>query len=567
MKEMKIMKGMLFQLRSSIVFISFIIFITFILLPSCNKSAQSNSAFAEIDKLIDQNPDSALLLLDSLAYSGKVDTQINPEYILLDVRAKDKARKDISSDTLIFTVRNYFQNRKDLIKAAQANIYSGRVSFYRKDYDKALEYYLQAKEIASKTGDDDLQGSIAMFIGEVYFRTVMYNQAIASYNDALAHFSTSPGLYHKALHPYREIAKVYDLTKQPDSAFIYFDKGLAIAENRSDTAMIRVFKQNMATAHSKTGEYEKAVGLLKEVLDLNPNDRNLSYVYRNLADIYKGENQIDSAIYYLDQSLQYADPGNNNLLANIYSLYYKIEAERGNYRAALEYQKHFVDNMTNVVGERQQQQLSSVEKKYQVELMQNQLRKKTIEQQQILLICGLLLLVILIISFLLYRKSDTNKKRSEEFYRKMDEMDSLSKNIEQNANEYQRAFSEQFSIMEKTVALEYLLNEEERLQGKKLIQKFNEIVYDQKEGVNWEKLYNTINGMSGGYLDALRERLPQLNEVEFRICCLTYAGLNNTQISIILRLAIDTIQAKKTGIRKKLGMEKNQNLRAYLQNV
>jgi ATP-dependent transcriptional regulator len=307
--------------------------------------------------------------------------------------------------------------------------------------------------------------------------------------------------------------------------------------------------------------------LLKEVLDLNPNDRNLSYVYRNLADIYKGENQIDSAIYYLDQSLQYADPGNNNLLANIYSLYYKIEAERGNYRAALEYQKHFVDNMTNVVGERQQQQLSSVEKKYQVELMQNQLRKKTIEQQQILLICGLLLLVILIISFLLYRKSDTNKKRSEEFYRKMDEMDSLSKNIEQNANEYQRAFSEQFSIMEKTVALEYLLNEEERLQGKKLIQKFNEIVYDQKEGVNWEKLYNTINGMSGGYLDALRERLPQLNEVEFRICCLTYAGLNNTQISIILRLAIDTIQAKKTGIRKKLGMEKNQNLRAYLQNV
>ena len=62
----------------------------------------------------------------------------------------------------------------------------------------------------------------------------------------------------------------------------------------------------------------------------------------------------------------------------------------------------------------------------------------------------------------------------------------------------------------------------------------------------------------------LKEVYPQLKEVEYRIRCLTYSGFSTEEISIVLNLSINTINTKRSVIRKKLGIAAFTNLRDFL---
>ncbi len=538
------------------------------LICSCTSNKFEKPISDKISFLIEQNPDSALVLLDSLAYAGKINPRTNPEFILLQVQAKDKAYKDISADTLIFQAKDFFEKQGNYESSALATFYSGRVYQNQHNYDRALKEYLAAGQIADKTKDYNLRGLIPYFIGNLYYSKMLYKEAIDFYKKSINYYLFySPDKKNKTIYIYKEIGNAFLLNNENDSAFYYYNKGLDQAIACNDTSFIITYKNNLSVAYFEIGNIKKAKENLKNILSLNPKDSELSKLYYNLAEIYVEESLLDSALYCLNLSLEISDEKKLNLQTNIYLLYSEIESIKGNFQSALNFHTLYSESLSSIVEEKRNQDFLNIEKKYKFELVQNSYEQVVIEKQNILIICIVLFVCILIISFFLYRKHSINKQLSDEFYLKSNELDCLSQNLNENKNEFQKAFAEQFKILEKTATLSLFLDKEEKLHGKKLIQKFNEIVYSQKEGVNWDILYDTMNKMSDNYLDVIKSYLPQLNDIEFKICCLTYVKLNNTQISIILKLALDTIQAKKTGIRKKLGMSKNENLKEYLENL
>ncbi|MDU1889516.1 MAG: hypothetical protein E6767_02395 [Dysgonomonas sp.] len=63
---------------------------------------------------------------------------------------------------------------------------------------------------------------------------------------------------------------------------------------------------------------------------------------------------------------------------------------------------------------------------------------------------------------------------------------------------------------------------------------------------------------------ALITKFPSLDEIERKICMLSIDDFNNTELSIILNLSINTIQMKKSNIRKKLGIDGYGDIRDFL---
>lgn len=55
-----------------------------------------------------------------------------------------------------------------------------------------------------------------------------------------------------------------------------------------------------------------------------------------------------------------------------------------------------------------------------------------------------------------------------------------------------------------------------------------------------------------------------MKEVEFRIICLTYSGFSTEEIAIILNLSINTINTKRSAIRKSLCIAPFANLCDFL---
>jgi len=89
----------------------------------------------------------------------------------------------------------------------------------------------------------------------------------------------------------------------------------------------------------------------------------------------------------------------------------------------------------------------------------------------------------------------------------------------------------------------------------RLIKKFNEIVYNQ-ESMDWERLYETMNGLYNNLFTKLKSSFPQLDESEFKICCLSIAKFSNAEIALIMKYSTSSIQWKKACIRKKLGVNR-----------
>ena len=98
------------------------------------------------ESIVKQYPDSALRLLDSIPLPSLLNERESNLYTLLKIQSSDLSYQDITADTAIFGVKNYYIQNNNIHRAAQASFYSGRVRHEQQDYKQAMEEYLQAND-------------------------------------------------------------------------------------------------------------------------------------------------------------------------------------------------------------------------------------------------------------------------------------------------------------------------------------------------------------------------------------------------------------------------------------
>lgn len=164
---------------------------------------------------------------------------------------------------------------------------------------------------------------------------------------------------------------------------------------------------------------------------------------------------------------------------------------------------------------------------------------------------------------LFYRKSRCNKKKILEAESTIHELQQMAKSYDEKENSFRSILLHHFNILKKAASLEMYINEESKKRDHHLLKIINEIVYGQ-ETLNWDLLYDTMNQLYDGFFERLRNKYPQLDETEFRICCLSCTKFSSSEISVILKLSVNTIQMKRSAIRKKIGVGTFGNLPEFL---
>ena len=210
-----------------------------------------------------------------------------------------------------------------------------------------------------------------------------------------------------------------------------------------------------------------------------------------------------------------------------------------------------------------------LKKKYQYEQIENENNKLKIKQQRTYLIFVIVLLVIILIAVYFYIKSVKNNeialaKQNQilDAEKKIYQLIEMSKSFDNESNTFRNLLLQHFDILRKSATLEKYVNSDNP-QEQRLIKLFNEIVYGQTT-LNWDQLYNTMNQIHSGLFERLREEYPSLDETEFRICSLTYANFTCAEIGIIIGLSANTVQMKRSIIRKKLGVDPQGNIQIFL---
>ena len=535
------------------------------LLVACNPQPKAPVLLQQAQLLMEDNPDSALLLIDSIFYPEKsLNKQDYMYYQVAKVQAKYKTYRPVKDDTLIFEARRYFaKHNKDLEKTTLAHFYSGAVYRDKNHYDKAMQAYKDAATTAQKTNDPDLKGMVQYNIGDLLLQDNLYTVAQDAYKNAEQFYGqSSKNVEEKQIKCLSAVGRMFLMLNKPDSTFLYLHKGLKLAEETENIELQSHLMQNLSIAYKEGKEYNKAEDLLRQSFRLNNDSAEEVRYYLNFADLYSSMGEYDSVTVYKNKLLHSID--------KLDDIYFKASAynfladwERGNqnYVEAISYQDKRMRLLLDIMEKERLQSVYEVQKKYDYAKFQNLHNQTLLTRQKIIIVLLIFLLLFSFVVVFLFRKTVHQKNKLLQMEQAWQVLNETAKDIQEqktntfeSTNTQREALLWKFDVLKKSSVLESTMKSSPKLIGEKAMQKFNEIVYGADSDSPWELIFQTFDELNPGLSAAIKKDCPKFSETEFKICLLSYAQLKAKEIALMLNISVHTVNMARSNIRKKMNL-------------
>jgi len=179
------------------------------------------------------------------------------------------------------------------------------------NYQKALEYYIQALKIEEKSKSAYGVASIKLNMGVVYTYIEDYRNAFVFYTLSDSILKSSPAL-HKDVLNYMfllNMGDLYEKRKDMDSAYHYYNLSLAWAIDNQDNYRIGVSYLGLANVYSKRKMMAPALTYYRySILRMAEKGNDDLYCEASLgaAKIFLSSRNVDSAKHYAHLSLRKA---------------------------------------------------------------------------------------------------------------------------------------------------------------------------------------------------------------------------------------------------------------------
>lgn len=534
-----------------------------IFITSCtNKIKDDIDTINRIDSLIQVDPNKALNFIDSSIVLVTNDTYKYNLYLLYRIKAKDYASKSISSNTEVEDIYNFFINHSENeILTCLSAYYCGRIYENKKEKDKALRYYRITLDLAQKNDMKSILGMTYYALGKMKLEHVMLDNARANLYKSEKIFSKLEDNTH-IIKTRKLLGLSHLLNMNEDSAFYYYDKALEVAIKTQDKEEEALILQDKGVGYNMLNKTKQAISCFQNALKADSLSSTTSLILINLAETQLKTGNADLAQHYIDKSLNLLkkDSLDNRSNMKVYLRLFQIAENRKNYKDALEHHKSYSKYMSGIIFDRMNESLIDAEQKYKFEVVQTEnanLSVKNIKKQRLIFLLLLLTAVLsALYALLLLRKNKQLIRANEDIL-------SLSENIRESDISSREQLINTLNIIRRAAELEFLVKDTGNKQGQVLIKKFNAVMYG-KEIADWEYIYEILNSMHKEYFNKIRIFFPELDESEYRICCLNCAGFKADEISVIMQLKVNTINAKLSAIRKKIGIKKYAKIIHYV---
>ncbi|MDR2474951.1 MAG: hypothetical protein LBD45_03755, partial [Bacteroidales bacterium] len=437
------------------------IFLVAVAIMSCNRDAERyDRLLKSVANIVEFYPDTALLLLDSIANPYLLNERCYALYLLRSVQAKDKTDKNISQDTAIVQAKNYFYKTGEISLSALAGYYAGCIYKVRNEYDLAIQYLLEANEMATQTNDNALKGLILYKMGELNYDYRLFDETITYSKQAIDCFLNT-GKHHNAIVAWNIIANCFSLKDTPDSAFFYYSKAFDFAGFRHDTDEQKWVLNNEGVTLREMGKTAKAKACFFKALKLDADSSAHIVIYLNLAKVYETENKLDSAFFYAKYLLNiFRETKNTERLASMNLMLSRLEEKSVNYRNALEYHREYAENLITIMNKTRNFAIVDIQRKFQTEQLQNANKQLIIQQLTITIIAVSITFLLGIVLFLLYRKNKTEQDLTKDKLLQLNKLlNDTASSSEKRENEFKAILLRKLDSQLKLMKLDLFENE------------------------------------------------------------------------------------------------------------
>lgn len=527
---------------------------------SCNNEDRQILFLNQAQETVEDNPEEALKLLDSIVDPKKLSKNDYMNYIVTLVQAKSKLEMDIRSDTLIFEAESYFSQKNDYYKAALANIYAGNVNYWNKIPERTLKYYLQGEDYAKKDNNNLLIGRSQNNIGFAYFEQEMMDSAITYFRKTCASFDREQ-LKTKNIDSYKmmtltAMGRAQSAIEQTDSAYACYEKALSLAKKTDNQRYIGVLMNNISIQLRKKKEYNKAILYAQQALTYPIRSEDTLKIYLNQSRIYSLTNQSDSCKHYLNSiSKRIPDIKDKYLLLDIYEAVADYYEQDNKQDKSLYYRNLYTETNKKINIINGSRRLLETEKQYRLSILQ---KEKNEAAQKLYIGAGVFVtIIILIIIWFRYKhirykylkEIEKNELLKKQYDLKIENLSFLKKIYHNIVCEWIRidkeveALAIEYGATEKPTIykrIKQLLDNLQEKTDQQLIQSAKEHIEKEPYG---------------------KEILTELDEDDLLLLGLCFYDYSKSDISSILDIPIQKVYTRKLKLKhdfKEAGIPNNQ---------
>lgn len=285
----------MYSIRSLIIFCAGLF-----LFMSCTTTNKENPYLLMAVGVVDDHPQKALQLLDSISSPLSLAKKDYMRYIVTLAQARYMDYQDITDDVQILVAQRYFAGKEFPEMAARASYYSAAYWYDKNDEDQAFAYQLLANDYARQAGNHLFQAKSAHWLGNMYYdrekldsAKIYFRQAQALYPDVASNEKNQLEI------KYMLGATCLELN-QLDEALGSFDEGMETAQRLNEELYMAQFIHIKGDVLLEKHEYRQAKEYFDLALMKGPEAEDSLRIYMSYAMLYKYTDRPDSTKYYLD---------------------------------------------------------------------------------------------------------------------------------------------------------------------------------------------------------------------------------------------------------------------------
>ena len=461
------------------------------------------------------------------------------------------------------------------IMADLGNCYFG----VKHNYARAFDYLTRAYTIATGMSSKDFPDKkpICLWLGNRYYTLGDLERAekVLLDADTIANARDNSTSYNCK----NTLGLIYRAGGQYDRAERYFYNARNMAARDGDTAWMAIASGNIGITWYLVGHYKEAIPLLWQDVSQSlfksagyPKDNGMNSLLI-LADIHLKMDSLQQLATDIALAQQYMDSCRDRvkLLSMLYRVRSKYLYARGDYKAAYQYQDS-ATCYTDSLGRRDNiYKLAQAAHRHELgqaaaELSRANGEKKLLAStRNVLLVCILLLAIC---TFLLISQQKLRYRLQQE--RLLSEKAKIENDLGKATTElesYTRRLREKSlaaAVAGQDAALAAATTAGQAQNEALLQQLYQSTILTDEEWDGFKRLFARVHR---GYLQRLREKMPDLTPADTRFIVLSKLQLSNKEMAGILGVQADTIRSHKHRFKKRFCLPEETDIRAFVDSI
>jgi len=462
---------------------------------------------------------------------------------------------DLAVDNILKSLA-YWEHVKNVANIWNCNEILGNIYIKLNVFETALNYHRNALKIREKAKSDEIL--------KIHHYTSVYDLGIA--------------------YSYNNIAEVYLNLHQYDSACYYAEKSLGLKEVNGEALPddIANSQLNLGNIYAKTGKQDSALILLNKAAETfkeTQNGSSYAEALYGIGNLYFDLKNYDLAKENYEAGLQKSiEVADKNNIKTGYKLLSDFYNDRYDYKKSLEYFLSFTNLKDSIFNKERTNIIEELQIKFEVDKKQH-----TIESQELLIaqkkrqvtfaLTGGALILLLAAGFIILvlrnkRQKEILLQKEAENLRQdlaLKEKDLELKNRELVCN-VSNIYTKNMVISKVAKTLSNSMSNFKQANTELIREIISELRQNMDE-TSWKEFEYRFSKVHQSFYDILDEKFPDLSPSERKICAMLKLNMSSKEIAAITMTHPESVDTARSRIRKKLGLEKDENLTEFLNRL